>query len=205
MWKQHIEVGMKNVDCAAKTYIMSTYSLRSARWHRRVQTMMWQQEDSGTTSTQRQWGCTAYLRCCVSPASLSVIEANGGNCLKWAKISVQLPNLWFPFSSCSSSGLWRLFHMQTPHHGPPPTPAPNPTFLFPNPLIPSPPHLRQQYPSRRTTPLSTGFCGIYSNILTFRLPSLPEQKWFVTAGDGLGQRSFLQHPAHPPTPHPPPL
>lgn len=77
----------------------------------------------------------------------------------------------------------------------PTPPTPNPTFLFPNPLIPSPPHLRQQYPSRRTAPLSTGFCGIYSNILTFRLPSLPEQKWFVTAGDGLGRRSFLQHPA----------
>lgn len=153
---------------------------------------MWRRGESGTVSTQKQWWCTAYLHCCVLSASLSVIEARGGNCLKWAKISLQWPNLWFPFSSCSSSGLWRLFHMQTPYSPPPPL---NPTFLFPNPLIPSPPHLRQQYPSRRTAPLSTGFCGIYSNILTFRLPSLPEQKWFVTAGDGLGRRSFLQHRA----------
>lgn len=72
---------------------------------------------------------------------------------------------------------------------------PPPHLYSPNPLIPSPPHWHQQYPSHRTAPLATGFCGIYSNILTFRLPSLPEQKWFVTAGDGLGRRSFLQHPA----------
>lgn len=43
-----------------------------------------------------------------------VIWAKGGNCIKWAKISLHWPNLWFPFSLCSSSGLWRLFHMQTP-------------------------------------------------------------------------------------------
>ena len=88
--------------------------------------------------------------------------------------------------------------MQTPS-----ATAPSPTFfLFPNPLIPSPPHLRQQYPSHCTALLSTGFCGIYSNILTFRLPSLPEQKWFVTAGDGLGRGASSNTL---PTPPPPPV
>ena len=143
-------------------------------------------------STQRNGECNAHLHCCVLSVLSSVISARLGNCLKWAKLSLQRPNIWFPFSLCSSGGQWRLFHMQPP---PPSTTAAPIPFLFPNPLIPSPPHLRQQCPSRRAAPLSTGFCGIYSNILTFRLPSLPEQKWFVTAGDGLGRRSFLQHPA----------
>lgn len=92
-------------------------------------------------------------------------------------------------------------------------PAPKPTFFFSlSLLIPQLSHplstpffFRQQCSSCRTALLSTGFCGIYSNILTFRLPSLPEQKWFVTAGDGLGRRSFLWHPAFVPPIHPPPV
>lgn len=159
---------------------------------------------------QREGGaCTAYLCGCVLSASLSVIYAKQGNCLKWARPRWQI--LWFSFSSCSCSGSQRLYHMQPPP--PPPLQHPqhqSPPFFSLSLLIPQLSHplstpffFRQQCSSCRTALLSTGFCGIYSNILTFRLPSLPEQKWFVTAGDGLGRRSFLWHPAFVPPIHPP--
>lgn len=161
--------------------------------------------DLSVRGGQREgWECTAYLCGCVLSASLSVIYAKQGNCLKWARPRWQI--LWFSFSSCSCSGSQRLYHMQPPptlHHLCCSTPSTKahlpPPLSFNSPTLSSPLHpiffFRQQCSSCRTALLSTGFCGIYSNILTFRLPSLPEQKWFVTAGDGLGRRSFLWHPA----------
>ncbi len=91
-----------------------------------VQTVMQRRGESGTV--QKPWESKAYLHCCVLSAPLSVIQAKAGNCLKWAKISLRRPNLWFAFNSCSSSGLWRLFHMQTPSAA-----APQPHLLIPQP------------------------------------------------------------------------
>lgn len=137
MWKQHIAAGVKNVDVLQKHTSYQHIHFTEADNIRMYR--LW----CGGEATQGWWvhrsseGCTAYLHCCVLSASLSVIEARGGNCLKWAKISLQWPNLWFPFSSCSSSGLWRLFHMQTPSSPPPHLFIPQPSHPLSTPFAPT--------------------------------------------------------------------
>ena len=106
---------------------------------------MYEQNDTSSQHTEadnRSSLCTANTMKVLSVSALLLwcqrhyqqISAKGGNCLKWAKISPQSPNLWFPFSSSSSPGLWRLFRMRTPSAA-----APSPTFFY-SPTLSSPLH-----------------------------------------------------------------
>lgn len=153
-----------------------------------VQNVMWM-----LYGTQQQWECVSVAVCCQCQYYQQVQRSS------WPAIRKKLfkmsPNIGaaamslISIWSVFSWGLWRVFHMQAPLPYCPPT-----AFLFPNPLIPSPPHWRQQCPSHRNTPLSTGFCGIYSNILTFRLLHFPSRNdlWQLEMGSVGGASSYTR-------------
>ena len=103
---------------------------------------MYEQNDTSSQHTEadnRSSLCTANTMKVLSVSALLLwcqrhyqqISAKGGNCLKWAKISPQSPNLWFPFSSSSSRACEGYFACE-----PPPPLPPAPPFFIPQPSHP---------------------------------------------------------------------